>query len=35
MEKFETEPNAFVMIWHLFCREVDSETSQIWHPQIF
>jgi hypothetical protein len=35
LEKFEPEPNSFYMIWHLFCREVDMETSQIWRPQIF
>jgi hypothetical protein len=35
LEKFEPEPNSFAMIWHHFCRGVDSETSQIWRPQIF
>jgi hypothetical protein len=34
LEKFETEPNSFDMFWHLFCHEVDRETSQIWRPQI-
>jgi hypothetical protein len=35
LEKFEPKPNSFDMIWHHFCHEVDSETSQIWCPQIF
>jgi hypothetical protein len=34
VEKFEPEPNSFDLNWHLFYREVDSETSQIWRPQI-
>jgi hypothetical protein len=34
LEKFETEPISFDKIWHYFCREVDSGTSQIWRPQI-
>jgi hypothetical protein len=35
LEKFEPEPNSFDMIWHHFCRKVESETSQIWRSQIF
>jgi hypothetical protein len=35
LEKFETEPNSFDLIWHHFYREVDSGTSLIWRPKIF
>jgi hypothetical protein len=35
LEKFETKPNSFDLIWHHFYRRVDSGTSQIWRPQIF
>jgi hypothetical protein len=35
LEKFEPEPNSFDLNWHLFCRKVDSETSQFWRPRIF
>jgi hypothetical protein len=34
LEKFENEPISFDKIWHRFCREVDSGTSQNWRPQI-
>jgi hypothetical protein len=34
LEKVETEPKTFDMIWHGFCREVGRETSQIWRPHI-
>jgi hypothetical protein len=34
LEKVETEPKMFDMIWHGFCREVGRGTSQIWRPQI-
>jgi hypothetical protein len=35
LEKIETEPLKFYMSWHHFCREVGTETSQIWRPHIF
>jgi hypothetical protein len=34
LEKFELDPKPIDMIWHNFCLGVDSETHQIWRPQI-
>jgi hypothetical protein len=34
LEKVETETLTFDRYWHQFCREVGSETSQIWRLSI-
>jgi hypothetical protein len=34
LEKVETETLTFDRYWHQFCRDMGSETSQIWRPSM-